>query len=687
MSQHKRYRIAVDIGGTFVDAIELDQQTGEVRLAKAPTTPARPADGVMDAISRLGTPLAEVETFVHGTTLGLNAIIERRGATTGIITNLGFEDVFEVGRADVPGHDMFNFAYEKGAPLVKRRHRVGIGGRLEFDGSERDALDEASVIDAAQRLRAAGVEAIAVCLLHSYRNAAHEERVAELVRQSVPELPVSISCEITREYREYERTTTTVLDAYIRPIYERYIDALGAALTGQGFTGRFLIMRSSGGAMTAKLAAKAPIFTVMSGPAGGMIGTAELARVLGKNQLLTLDYGGTSLDASLIENQKPIVMHEASMEHFPVLMPIFDIRCIGTGGGSIARVEHGLLQVGPQSAGSVPGPVAYGRGGTEPTTTDCSLALGYLDPDGFLGGKMKLDGAASLAAIESKLAGPLGTDATAVAAGVFEVLMAKTVGAVREITVDRGRDPSEFSLVAFGGAGPMIAPLLGREIDVVELIVPRVPAAFSAYGMLMSDITSDFAQTDIRPLNEANRAAIEAGFEKLAVSAREQLGQQGFAAGDCVMECTLDLRYAGQEHALKVEVANPLDVDAAVAAFNAQHQERYGHTMPDTVEIVALRVRGVGRLAKPAMQRLAPASGGVETALKKPREAFDFATRKRVPFAIYDRDLLAPGHSFEGPAIVEEGTSNTVIHGDQSCRVNDYGHLIITTRRNVEGRA
>jgi len=444
-----RFRIAVDIGGTFVDAIELDQQTGAVRLAKAPTTPARPADGVMDAINRLGTPLDQVDTFVHGTTLGLNAIIERRGAITGIITNAGFEDVFEIGRADVPGYDMFNFAYNKGIPLVKRRHRVGVKGRLQFDGRETEPLDEESVIAAAKQLQAAGVEAIAICLLHSYRNAKHEERVAQLVRDVCPELPVSISCEITREYREYERTTTTVLDAYIRPIYERYINALNEALQKQNFAGSFLIMRSSGGAMTAQLAAKTPIFTVVSGPAGGMIGSAELARVLCKNQLLTLDYGGTSLDASLIEEQKPIVLYEANMEHFPVLMPIFDIRCIGTGGGSIARVEDGLLKVGPQSAGAVPGPVAYGRGGTDPTTTDSSLALGYLDPNNFLGGKMQLDAEASLAAITEKLATPLNTDATTVAAGVFDVLIAKTVGAVREITVDRGRDPSEFSCTAF----------------------------------------------------------------------------------------------------------------------------------------------------------------------------------------------------------------------------------------------
>ncbi|MGC4010486.1 MAG: hydantoinase/oxoprolinase family protein [Pseudomonas sp.] len=649
----------------------------KTRLAKAPTTPHAPAEGVLEAIARLGTPLEQVDTFVHGTTLGLNAIIERKGSVTGIITNAGFRDLFEIGRADVPASHMFDFAYQRPPSLVKRRHRIGVPGRLDAGGQEVVALDEQAVLAAAAQLRDAGVQAIAVSMLHSYLNPRQEMRVAELVRAHFPDLPVSISSEISREYREYERTSTTVLDAYIRPIYERYLSALEQAFEAKGFTGRFLIMRSSGGAMTSRLASRSPVFTVMSGPAGGMIGVSAIARELGLNRLLSLDYGGTSLDASVVEDGEPLVIYEASLEHFPALTPIFDIRCIGTGGGSIARVRDGLLQVGPDSAGSVPGPVAYGRGGVEPTTTDAALALGYLDPAAFLGGTLQLDIAGSTTAIDQKLAAPLSTDVATAAAGVFDVLIAKTIGAIREITVDRGKDPSEFSLLAFGGAGPMIAPLLAREIDVVELIVPAVPAVFSAWGMLMSELVSDFSKTSIHPLDPAHTGVLEEGFGELSVPAIAQMREQGIAPDACRLDHFIECRYVGQEHTLRVAVQLPLDPAVIAARFNAMHDARYGHTMPDAVQAVTLRIRAVGQLEKPPLNRLPPATGTARDAVVAQRQAYCFAVRGVVPFQVYARHKLAPGHTIDGPAIIDEGTSTTVIHSDQALLVNDYGHLII----------
>ena len=675
-----RYRVAIDIGGTFVDAVQFDQVTGEVTLAKAPTTPARPVDGVMEALRRLGTPFDRIDVFVHGTTLGLNAILERKGAVTGIIANEGFRDLFEIGRADVPPERMYDVRYARPAPIVPRRLRVGVPGRIDASGAEIVPLDEAAVSHAADTLVAAGARSMAISFLHAYRNPSHEERAAAVVRARHPTLPVSVASEISREYREYERTATAVLDAYIRPIFEAYIGELEASLATAGFAGHFLIMRSSGGAMTAQLATQAPIFTALSGPAGGIVGTTAIARATGRMHLLSLDYGGTSLDASVIEDGQPLVMHEATLENVPVLMPVFDIRCIGTGGGSIASVEEGLLQVGPRSAGAVPGPIAYGKGGVEPTTTDASLVLGYIDPTRFLGGSLPLDADAARRGIESRLAVPLGSDAITVAAGIFDVLIAKTVGAIREITVERGRDPRDFSLLAFGGAGPMIAPLIAREVEVADLVVPQVPAVFSAWGMLLSDMVSDFAQSDIRPLAASEWPAFVAGFARLAAQAVERLDAQGVEPAARLLERFIECRYAGQEHSIAVAVAADADAASVAAAFNALHRQRYGHALKDAVQAVTLRMRATGRLDKPPLRVLPDATTPVEDALMAVRNAYCFADRAMKPFAVHDRALLGPGHRIAGPAIVDEGTSTTVIHSDQTLTVDPHGHLIIRTR-------
>jgi N-methylhydantoinase A len=672
----KRYRIAVDIGGTFVDSVAFDRQ-GSTRIAKASTTPGEPERGVLAALAQLGVDLTEVEVFVHGTTLGLNAVLQRRGARTGILTNSGFRDIFEIARTNVPSTAMYDFAYQRPAPLVARRDRLGVDGRLNASGEVVTPLDLDGVRAAAAQLVAQGVEAVAICFLHGYRNPEPELAAAELIRREFPQLTVSPAADITREYREYERTATAVLDAYISPIFHAYIGKLSKALTEAGFTGQLLVMRSSGGAMTADAAERAPLHTVLSGPAGGVVGAAHLAHVLGRDKMLTLDYGGTSLDASVIEHGEPLVMHEASLETFPALIPIFDIRCIGAGGGSIAWVEEGLMQVGPKSAGADPGPIAYGRGGQEPTTTDAALLLGYIDPDAFLGGALKLDIDAARAGMQSMVAAKIGVSVEEASAGVFDVLVARTAGAIREITVERGRDPAEFSMLAFGGAGPMIAPLIAREVDNAELIVPTLPAVFSAWGMLMSDLVTDLAQTDIRMVDQADQPAIEAAFQDLDKRVRGALSSQGVASADQTVERLLECRYLGQEHSLQVPAPAPLDLEAIRTRFGALHASRYGHAMGGAVQAVTMRVRGKGRLSKPELQRLKPSVEPVESARISVRQAYCFAKRTMTAFAVYDRLKLAPGHAFPGPAIVEEGTSTTVIHADQDLYVDDFGHLII----------
>jgi N-methylhydantoinase A len=672
-------RVAVDIGGTFVDAMELDTSTNQVRFRKASTTPARPWDGVLNAVRALGTDLSQVELFIHGTTLGLNSVLERRGQATGIITNEGMRDIFLLGRGNVPADHMYDFQYERPPSLVQRRHTVGVRCRLDYLGNVIEPLDEDSVLDAARYLvEDEGVQSIAVCYLHSFRDPAHEQRTAELVRKAYPDVTLSISSDIVREYREYERTSTTVLDAYIRPIFERYVGELEQSLQAGGFAGQFLIMRSGGGSMTAAAAKVSPTHTILSGPAGGVVGGTFLAEVLDRHDLLTFDIGGTSLDACVIEGGSAVATHEAALEHFPLLVPTYDIRTIGAGGGSIAWLERGLLKVGPRSAGAEPGPVCYGRGGTEPTVTDAAVCLGYLDPATFLAGDMELHVDAARAAVRDEIATPLGLDVEAAAAGVFDVMLAKTVGAVRQITVERGHDPRVFSLLAFGGAGPLVAPLLAREMGIREVIVPFAPSGFSAWGMLSADVVEDSSRTLMALLDEVDLDRLDEQFAELETAAVESLAGQGVPPARAVLERELEVRYLGQEHALAVAAPPTPDADSIRASFEVLHRARYGHVMDNRLQILNVRVRGIGRTERIELATL-PAGDGDPAAARRPgREAFDFGTRSRVEFAIYDRPALRAGDAFAGPALVDEGTSTTVVHSGQRVLVDEHGYLLVT---------
>ena len=678
-SAARHVRLAVDIGGTFVDAVAYDGRTGEVRLHKASTTPEEPARGVLNAVSGLIDDLAGVDEFVHGTTLGLNAVLQRRGADVGVITNEGFRDVLEIARGDVPGRQMYNFTYRPPAPLVPRRHRVGVPGRIDAQGREVVPLDESAVAEAARYLvEECGLRSLAICFLHSYLDPSHEQRAAEIVRRTYPDVLVSISSDVTREYREYERTSTVVLDAYIRPVLGDYLSDLERRLAASGLAVPLHIMRSGGGAMTAQVARRAPLATVLSGPAGGIVGAAFLARELGWDRVISFDVGGTSVDACVIDGGVPGDTYEAAIDGFPLLMPIFDIRTIGAGGGSIAWLDDGLLKVGPQSAGAVPGPVCYGGGGTEPTLTDAAMVLGYLDPGDFLGGAMTVDADAARRAVEERVAQPLGLSVTEAAAGVFRVLLARTVGALREITVERGLDPREFTLLAFGGAGGLLAAMLTREMGLRRCVVPRAPGAFSAWGMLNSDLEYDFATTVLRPLDDTVLAELAGTFEELERQGDEVLAAQGVEPGDRTLIRRYDLRYRGQEHTLAVEAGPDDDAQTLLARFHALHRARFGHELPEPGEILTIRVRAVGRLPKPPLVPL-PAGDGTPPVPSRHRDAYDVATGRMGPFAVYHRAALAPGHSVPGPAVVEEGTSTTVIFSDQVLTVDAYGQLEVTS--------
>jgi N-methylhydantoinase A len=679
-STDARYRLAVDIGGTFVDAVLFDVTNGAWRLEKSFTTPSNAAAGVGDVIRRLGLDGRAIGSFVHGTTLGLNTVLERKGSRTGILTNAGFEDIFEMGRYSRDRTQMYSLAYDVAPPLVPKRMRFGISGRMNAKGEELQPLDENAVRRAVKVLvERWDVRAIAVCYLHAYKNPAHEQRTAEIIRAAWPDLAVSISSDIVREYREYERTSTAVVNAYIQPIFRRYIGSLENTLAEQHFVGSFYITRSGGGALLARDATDTPIHTIFSGPAGGVIGAAWLSKVIGREDLIAVDIGGTSTDACVVRNGAPALKYQATLAHLPVMIPTYDISTLGAGGGSIARVEGGLLKVGPQSAGAEPGPICYGRGGTQPTFTDAAVVLGYIDPDQFFGGEVHLDADGARAGLVEQVAKPLGLSAVEAARGVFDVMLARTVSAIREITVEEGLDPREFAMLAYGGAGPVFVPLVGREMGVREVVVPQAPSAFSAWGMLMSDLVQEYAQTVVGLLDDVGIPALRTIAAELSEKATRDLERGGFAEADRTIEWETALRYFGQEHTLEVRLHETDDLDALRDRFHAAHSRRYGHAMTDPVQLVHLRVRGIGRNPRPALRTVAHRTTGAPTP-RTTREAFCFARREIVPFSVYTRATLCAGDIVAGPAIVEEATTTLVFHSDQQAKVDQYGHLFISRR-------
>jgi N-methylhydantoinase A len=672
------YRLAVDIGGTFVDAVVFDVDNGVWRLEKSFTTPGNAAAGVTAAIKRLGLDASALDSFIHGTTLGLNTVLEHKGAVTGILTNAGFEDIFEMGRYNRDRTQMYSLEYDVRPPLVPKRMRLGIPCRMNASGEELQPLDEEAVRAAVRQLvEKWKIQAIAVCYLHAYRNPAHEERTAEIIRAEWPELSVSISSAIVREYREYERTSTTVVNAYIQPIFRRYIGSLESTLTEQGFTGSFYITRSGGGALIARDASAMPVHTIFSGPAGGLIGTARLSELLGCANIIAVDIGGTSTDACVVRDGIPTLKYQAELEKLPLMIPAYNISTIGAGGGSIARIEGGLLKVGPQSAGAEPGPICYGRGGQQPTFTDAAVVLGYIDPKNFLGGQVLLDDRGARAGIVKHIAEPLGLTDIEAARGVFDVLLARTVSAIREITVQEGLDPREFAMLAYGGAGPMFVPLVAREMDAREVLVPQAPAGFSAWGMLMTDLVQEYSETCVGLLEHIGLDRLHGISRRLADQARSNLDRGGFARDDQSFEYAAALRYFGQEHTLDTPLEQGDDLASLARRFDGVHKQRYGHTMTDPVQIVHVRVRGIGRTPRPELRTIPCRTSGAPTP-RTTRKAFCFAHRAMVDFAVYDRDELHDGDIIVGPAIVEEATTTLVFFSDQRASVDKFGHLFIT---------
>jgi N-methylhydantoinase A len=670
-------RVAIDIGGTFVDAISFDAADGSVRTWKSPTTPDRPSRGVLAAIEGLRYPLSEVGAVVHGTTLGLNAILQRRGAAVGLITNAGFEDVLEIARAAVAPQAMYDFNHVPPPPIVPRRFRRGVAGRVRADGAIVTPLDTDAVAAAALSLvRDGGREALAVCFLHSYANPEHERQAGEVIAAAVPGVAVSLSIDVAREYREYERTSTTVLDAFIRPVLAAYFGEIEAALHAGGFGGSFHVMRSGGGAMTVALAREAPLATVLSGPAGGIAGAAWLSREAGLDRLLSFDVGGTSADTCVLLDGTPDQAYEARIDALPLLMQVFDIRTIGAGGGSIARAEAGLLKVGPASAGAVPGPACYRAGGTDATVTDAAVVLGLISGAEFLDGRMALDSAAAAAAV-APVAARLGLPQTETAAGIIKVAVARMVGSLREITTERGLDPRDFALLAFGGAGPLLGPVVAAEMGMAMTVIPGNPALFSAWGMLTTDLEYSVSHGTVIPLDgDDAMSEVRKSLAELEATADAVLRDR-VGAGQRQLYQQADVRYRGQEFGITVDVRPDDDAAALAQRFAEAHQQRHGHGIPEHMEVVACRVRALAPVEKPALTPSAP-PGPANPAPASVRPAYDFATAAMVPTPVYRRADLVPGLAVPGPAIVTEGTATTVVPSDQHIELSHDGLLRIT---------
>jgi N-methylhydantoinase A len=673
-----RYRVSIDIGGTFTDVVAYDEQRGRYSAGKSSTTPHDLTVGVVDALRTVVPSAGDCGFTVHGTTQGLNAFLQRRGERVLLLATAGTGDVYHIARGNRTR--LYEVHFRKPKPLVPRSDIVEIGGRLNYAGEELEPVDAEAVRAAAQRVLRDGFGAVAVAFLFSYLNPHHELEAERILKEELgDEVPISLSHRIAREWREYERTSSTALEAYTAPVIRRYLDRLEGELKTEGLKVPLHVMQSSGGIVTAQSARRLSLQTLLSGPVGGTMGGVALTRILGRRNLICVDMGGTSFDVSLVVDGKPEISTEASLEGLPLLIPIVDIHTIGAGGGSIAYNEAGGLRVGPESAGADPGPACYGRGGTQATVTDANLVLGRVDPAWFAGGQMTLDIEAAQRAL-ALLADELQLDPSELAEGICEVINAKMSQAIRTLTVEKGIEPREYALVAFGGAGPMHAAFLARELGIGEVLVPRFPGAFSAWGMLETEIRKDFARAYYALASDVDHddlAAVLAEQEREAFAA---LADEGISRGTGRVEHFIDVRYLGQEYTLTI----PLDgasepaldgFDEAIAdRFGDSYETRFGHANPGApIEFVAVRSTALGDLGRTEPQRL-DASEDSSYAFEKRPVVF---ARHEQTARVARRSDMPPGAVIDGPAVVVEETATTVIPLGSTAHVDGFGTLVL----------
>ncbi len=681
-------RLSADVGGTFTDVAAFDEATGALRLGKTLTTPQRLVTGIENGVVKAGSKFSAAKLFLHGTTVAINTILERSGAKCALLTTQGFRDIYEIGRVNRP--ESYNLFFHKHAPLIDRDLRFEIMERMDSQGTVLIPLDEEQVLAVAKTAVDQGVQAIAILFLHSYRNPAHEQRAKAIIEAHFPQLFVTASHELSQEYREYERTSTAAANAYVGPRVQRYLAEMESHLDDAGFGGNFLIVQSTGGLFDVGDARQSCIRMLESGPAAGVVGTKALCDSIGISNAIAFDMGGTTAKAGVIFEGHVLMTGSALIGGYatglPVQMPMIDIQEVGTGGGSIARVEVGnALRVGPESAGAAPGPVCYGLGGTEPTITDANLVLGRLGADRFLGGEMKLDLDAAKKALTEKIAAPLGLDPIEAAEGILRIATTKMAHVVRWVTTERGLDAADFALVAYGGAGPLHASAVARELSIGTVIIPRAPGHFSACGMLVADLRRDFVNTWFTPLADASFPAMEEIFAEMERRGRDTVSRGQTLSGIAVRR-SADMRYVGQEHAvtvdLPIELFTAQDRDGIKRLFDAVHQTRYGFSVAtEKAEIVSLRSAIIGEMRKPPFEHIDNGGPAPDAAAFRGNRAVYFADSGFVETPTYDRPALKAGNRIAGPALIEEHASTTVLHPGDAVEVDAFGDLVITVWR------
>ncbi len=675
-------RLGIDVGGTFTDLLLLNDTTGEIRLLKIPTTPRDQSVGILTGVEKIldqaGIPSADIGALLHGTTVSTNVVLEEKGARVGLIVTRNFEQVLHMARSQTPGPLAGWMIMVKPDPLADLERTRGVPERIDARGEIVEPLDEDSVRATVAELVEAGVESITVSLLHSYANATHEKRVAAIIRDMGIDLPVTLSSEILPEFREYERTLVAVMNAYVGPSMRAYLANFEAKLRAIDFSPRISILRSDGGLMSVARASESPVHTMLSGPAGGVSGAAFVATLAGYADALGFDMGGTSTDVSLIRDGKPTISRQTTLGHYPINIPSLEVRSVGAGGGSIAHVPMtGALRVGPESAGVEPGPACYGRGGERPTVTDANLVLGRL-PSSLLGGEMTLDAGAAETAI-GKVALPLDLDTHRAAQGIIDIVNENMFGALRLLTVQKGLDPRDFALVAFGGAGPLHGNAIAMLMGCYPVIVPPTPGVLSALGFLNSDVKNEFARTYVRRVDEIEGGQVGDILAELGDQASAWLGEEGIAAADQDLRFEIDMRYFRQGYEFPLDVDPPALRNGGMAdlanRFGAAHERQYGFRLDHAMEVVNLRAIGTGRVTKAEFKKFEKGDSDASAAVVEQRRVYFDGTFTSAN--VYDRALLSAGNRVPGPAVIAQTDSTTLIHPGHHGEVDEFLNILI----------
>jgi len=685
-----RYKIGIDVGGTFTDLF-LTSDQGEVETFKVLSTPADPSIGVLDGLETIAKQkglgardfIGSVSTIVHGTTVTTNAVLTRRGARTGLVTTRGVRDALEMRRGI--REKQYDNRYPNVEPLVPRWLRLPVRERMDWRGDEAAAIELGDVEAAIETMKKAEVEAVAICFLNSFANPAHEMAAAELVRKAMPAAFVSVSSEILPTIRFYNRISTTVLNAYSGPVLARYLGSLTQRLSEAGFAGVLLIMQSSGGVALPDATVERPAATLLSGPAGGPSAAVAVTRSLGRDSCLLVDMGGTSFDASLVRNGAVELRAEGDIDRLRTSLPMLDIVTIGAGGGSIGHIDAGgLLRMGPESAGAAPGPACYGRGGERPTCTDANVVLGYLEPSYFAGGNMTLDADAARRAIESHVADRLGLSVERAAVGMYRVINSNMAHGVREITVKRGVDPREFPMVVAGGAGAVHACMIASELEIPMVVIPEVASVLCAAGMLLTDLAHDFARSLVSPLDALGEHELDGVVAEIEAEGQALLEREGVPASRIRHEVSLDLRYLKQYHEVSVKVprraVKDADWDAIGKAFHAEHDRLYGYELSGQgtrLEIINVRVRSIGGVDKPSLPKLASGTKDARHALKGRRRAFVPEHDRFEEILVYDGHRLLAGNAIPGPALIERRDTTIFVSAAYQAVIDEHGTSVL----------